>query len=149
MRQRKQQILVSCVSGIAYLFICLNAANWVHWQFTTEFFPYSLIDAPRDEQILFGSMYPGVFMLGALPVYIYLRQKLVSPAFVIVAPFILALWFEAQGSASQADLVTPVGIYLLVWFVFLLIAAFAGSVEWGVKRYRERLNTNDRTSAAE
>jgi len=94
-------------------------------------------------------MYPGVFALGAFPVYVYLRQKLVSPAFIVVAPFVLALWFEAQGPANQADLVTSMGVYVLFWFVLLLIAAFAGSVEWGIRRYRERPRTNDSASTAE
>ena len=52
----------------------------------------------------------------------------------MVVPYLVALWFEAQGNPDQADLISVVGIYLIGWFIVLGAALLAGSLEWGIRR---------------
>ena len=112
----------------------LNAPNWVHGIATIDIIPYTLLSAPRDRQLLFGAMYPGVFLLGAVSTYAYLERGFVLPGVVVVGTYLVALWFEARGNPDQADLISVVGIYLIGWFVVLGAALLAGTLEWGIRR---------------
>ncbi|PSQ41801.1 hypothetical protein BRD14_05605 [Halobacteriales archaeon SW_5_68_122] len=89
-----------------------------------------------DAQLLFGAMYPGVFLLGAAPAYAYDRWGLISPAVVVFGPFGAALWFEAAGDPRQADLISPLGIYLVGWVAVFTLALLAGGLEGAVRRRR-------------
>ena len=134
MYQTKKHIAISALVGAGYLVVALNAPNWVHGIATIDILPYTLLSAPLDTQLLFGAMYPGVFLLGAVSTYAYLERGFVLPAVVVVGPYLVALWFEAQNNPNQADLISTVGIYLIGWFVVLGAALLAGSLEWGIRR---------------
>ena len=109
--------------------VALNATNWVRGAFTLEVVPYQLLEAPPDAQLLFGAMYPGAFLLGATPAYAYDRWGLISPAVVVFVPFGAALWFEAAGDPGQADLISPLGIYLVGWVAVFALASLDGAFE--------------------
>ena len=134
MNQTKTHVAISAFVGAGYLVVALNAPNWVHGLLTVEIVPYTLFSAPLDTQLLFGAMYPGVFLLGAVATYAYLERGFVLPGVVVVIPYLVALWFEAQGNPDQADLISVVGIYLIGWFIVLGAALLAGSLEWGIRR---------------
>ena len=134
MDQTTKSIAISALVGAGYLVVALNAPNWVHGIATIDIIPYTLLSAPLDTQILFGAMYPGVFLLGAVSTYAYLERGFVLPAVVVVGPYLVALWFEAQSNPNQADLISTVGIYLIGWFIVLGAAILAGSLEWGIRR---------------
>ena len=116
--------------------VALNATNWVRGAFTLEVVPYQLLEAPPDAQLLFGAMYPGVFLLGAAPAYAYDRWGLISPAVVVFVPFCAALWLEAAGDPGQADLISPLGVYLVGWVAVFALALLAGGLEHAVQRRR-------------
>ena len=116
--------------------VALNATNWVRGAFTLEVVPYQLLGAPLDAQLLFGAMYPGVFLLGATPAYAYDRWGLISPAVVVFVPFGAALWFEAAGDPGQADLISPLGVYLVGWVAVFALVLLAGGLEHVVRRHR-------------
>ncbi len=124
----------SLIVGVFFLIIALNAGNWIHGQLTLEFIPGSLLAAPWDKRLIFGSMYPGLFLLGAVPTYLYLRWNLITPSLVVLLPFLITLWFESQRASAQSDLITPYGIYLIAWFIVLVGVLVAAAGEWGVKR---------------
>jgi hypothetical protein len=134
MDQTKKHIAISALVGAGYLVVALNAPNWVHGIATIDIIPYTLLSAPLDTQLLFGAMYPGVFLLGAVSTYAYLERGFVLPGVVVVGTYLVALWFEARGNPDQADLISVVGIYLIGWFVVLGAALLAGSLEWGIRR---------------
>lgn len=127
-RTSRRTFLLSILVGTAYLVVVLNAPNWIQGQLTLEVVPWDLLDAPWDTRLLFGSMFPGVFLLGAVPTYAYLEWGLKSPLLVAVGPFVVALLFEALGGPAGSDLVSPVGVYLLAWFIVLpcVLVAVAG-----------------------
>jgi hypothetical protein len=127
---------LAAASGLVFLVAALNATNWVRGAFTLEVVPYQLLEAPPDAQLLFGAMYPGVFLLGAAPVYAYDRWGLISPAVVVFVPFGAALWFEAAGDPGQADLISPLGVYLVGWVAVFALALLAGGLERAVRRPR-------------
>ena len=136
MNQTKTHVVISAFVGAGYLVVALNAPNWVHGLLTVEIVPYTLFSAPLDTQLLFGAMYPGVFLLGAVATYAYLERGFVLPGVVVVVPYLVALWFEAQGNPDQADLISVAGVYLIGWFIVLGAALLALGLEWGLRRLR-------------
>ena len=131
-----RRVALVAASGLVFLVVVLNATNWVRGAFTLEVVPYQLLEAPPDAQLLFGAMYPGVFLLGATPAYTYDRRELISPAVVVFVPFGAALRLEAAGDLEQADLISPLGIYLVGWVAVLALALLAGGLERAVRRRR-------------
>ena len=136
MDRTKTHVAVSAVVGAGYLVVALNASNWIHGLVTVEVVPYTLFSAPLDTQLLFGAMYPGVFLLGAVATYAYLERGFVLPGVVVIVPYLAALWFEARRDPDQADLMSVVDIYLIGWFVVLGAALLALGLEWGLRRLR-------------
>ena len=134
MDQTQKNFAIAALVGAGYLVVALNAPNWVHGIVTIDILPYTLLSAPLETQLLFGAMYPGVFLLGAVSTYAYLEGGFVLPGVVVVGPYLVALWFEAQSNPNQADLISTVGIYLIGWFVVLGAALLAGSLEWSIRR---------------
>ena len=131
-----RRIALAAASGLVFLVVALNATNWVRGAFTLEVVPYQLLEAPPDAQLLFGAMYPGVFLLGATPAYAYDQWGLISPAVVVFVPFGAALRLEAAGDPGQADLISPLGIYLVGWVAVFALALLAGGLEGAVRRRR-------------
>ena len=136
MDRTKTHVAISAVVGAGYLVVALNAPNWIHGLVTVEIVPYTLFSAPPDTQLLFGAMYPGVFLLGAVATYAYLERGFVLPGVVVIVPYLAALWFDARRDPDRADLMSVVDIYLIGWFVVLGAALLALGLEWGLRRLR-------------
>jgi hypothetical protein len=76
---------------------------------------------------LFGTV--GMWVLAAVPLYLLVRHRLVSPA-TLLAVFVL-VDARAEFVASVDD---PHALYFGAWFVFLGALLLAGSVEFGGRR---------------
>lgn len=121
------------IGGVLFLVVALNAQSWVHGELTVDIVPVSLIGAPWDEQLLFGSMYPGLFLVGAVGTYLYLRLGLVTPAVIVLGPFSIVLWFESRHSTARADLITPYDLYLVGWVAVLVTVVVVAAGEWWIR----------------
>jgi hypothetical protein len=109
----------------------MNAHLLVHGKLSIEIIPWGLLEARWDEQLLFGTMFLGVFLLGAVPTYLYQRWKLISPAGVVLVPFGILLWVESRSPPGQADLVSAYGLYMILWpLVLLVVGAVALGERW-------------------
>jgi hypothetical protein len=85
-------------------------------------------------------MYPGVFLRGAVPVYLYRRWTLLSPVTVVLVPFVVVLWVESRAQSRHADLGIAYGLYVILWPLVLLCA---GVVALG-ERWLRRMGPFDR-----
>ena len=81
-------------------------------------------------------MYPGIVLFGAGATYAYLIRRYVLPGLVVLLPFLVALWGDAQSDVSGSALLVASDLYRLHWFVILGAALLALSLEWGVRRLR-------------
>jgi hypothetical protein len=76
---------------------------------------------------LFGAV--GMVVLAAVPLYLLVRHRLVTPA-TLLTLFVL-LDVRAEFTASVED---PHALYFGGWFLYLGILLIAGGVEYGLRR---------------
>jgi hypothetical protein len=76
---------------------------------------------------LFGAV--GMWVLAAVPLYLLVRHRLVTPA-ALLTVFVL-LDARAEFTASVED---PHALYFGAWFLYLGILVVAGGVEYGLRR---------------
>ena len=105
---------------------------------TFGLFPYTLSPSSLDpyNQFRIWLMYPGIILLGAGATYAYLTRRYVLPGPVVLLPFLVALWSDAQSDVSGSALLAASDLYRLHWFVILGAALLALGLEWGVRRLR-------------
>ena len=56
-------------------------------------------------------MYPGIILLGAGATYAYLTRRYVLPGLVVLLPFLVALWGDAQSDVSGSALLAVSDLY--------------------------------------
>ncbi|MFB6080519.1 MAG: hypothetical protein ABEJ81_05940 [Haloferacaceae archaeon] len=91
----------------------------------------TLTGGPRLAFSLYGAA--GTWLLGAVPVYLLVRRRLVAPA-LLLAAFVL---LDARGE-FVASVDGPHALYFGAWFLYLAVVLVAAGVEAGLRRVTGR-----------
>jgi hypothetical protein len=136
MNPKRRKTAISVLIGLAYLIFVLNAPKWVHGTVTLSLYPYRLSSLSIGRQLQIWSMYPGIVLLGAGATYVYLTRRYILPGLVVLLPFLVALWAEAQSDVPESILLGLPDLYRLFWFVIFGATLVALGLEWGIRRVR-------------
>ena len=123
---------------MGYLVFVLNAPEWIHGTVTFGLFPYTLSPSfPRSVQSVQDLVnVPRNHLARRRCNVCYLTRRYVLPGLVVLLPFLVALWGDAQSDVSGSALLAASDLYRLHWFVILGAALLALGLEWGVRRLR-------------
>ena len=78
----------------------------------------------------------GMFLLGFVPVFFYVGEKLISPAIIIVVFLLvsgLGSWLAGPVRPPSA-VPTPFGLYILLWVGVVALAGVIGRLEYRRKQ---------------
>ena len=78
----------------------------------------------------------GMFLLGFVPVFFYVGEKLISPAIIIIVFLLLSglgSWLAGPVRPPSA-VPTPFGLYILLWVGVVALAGVIGRLEYRRKQ---------------
>jgi hypothetical protein len=125
-------LVVPLLAGLLHATVA--ALLWTWFDFTTRV---------AGNELFVTYVAVGAFLLGALPAVAVARARLLAPALVVEALFVLSAygtWSLVAAGLTPVD-PTPFGWYLLGWPVVAVGALLVGGGEYGLRRYRQRPNT--------